>query len=99
MAFPQQPPINRVPTRIRKLEIRLVKTVDPDDPDYPEGIDYLYTVDDQHDQPMNHFPGNAIPHINAEVTSVAIPAGTSWLPVIEGFFNQMWAKAETEAIP
>ncbi len=99
MSFPQQPPINRIATRVRKLEIRLFKSEDPGDPDYPRGIKFRFTVDDQNDQPMNHYPGNAAPHIAEEVTPVDIPAGTSWLPVIEAFFDQMWTKTEAETLP
>ena len=97
MTFPQQPEVTRTPTRIRRLEIRLYKSVDVDDSEYPRGIEYRFTVDDQHDRAMNHFRGDASPHLGN--TPIDIPAGTSWLTVAQGFFDQAWTKAENEAIP
>ena len=99
MPFQPQPPINRTPTRIRRLEIRMFKSVDENDPEYPQGIEYRFTVDDQFDQAMNHFHGDLIPHISEEVTPIDIPAGTPWLMVLEGFYDIMWTKAETEVLP
>ncbi len=97
MTFPQQAQVIRIPTRVRRLEIRLYKSVDEGDPEYPQGIEYQFTIDDQHDQAMSHFNGDASSHLG--VTPVNIPAGTAWLTVIQGFFDQLWAKAKTEAIP
>ena len=88
MAFPQQAEVTRTPTRVRRLEIRLYKSVDEDDPEFPRGIEYRFTVDEQHDQAMNHFHGDLLPHLTAAQKTA-----------IESFFDQMWAKAETEAIP
>ena len=98
MQFPQQPEVIRTPTRVRRLEVRLYKSVDENDSEYPQGIEYRFTVDDQHDQAMNHFHGNLIPHLDGEVTPTPIPADTPWLTVIEAFFDQMWTKAETETL-
>lgn len=88
MPFPQQPPINRTPTRVRRLTITLYKSVDPNDTEYPKGVEFEFTVDDQNNNPMNHFHGNLVPHLT-----------TGQKTAIENFFDTMWAKAENEAIP
>ena len=88
MAFPQQAQVTQTPTRVRSLEIRIYKSVDEDDIEYPRGIEYRFTVDDQNDQAMNHYHGDLIPHLTVAQKTA-----------IEAFFDAMWTKAEAEAIP
>ena len=86
MAFEIQEVVVREP-HIRDLEIRLYRTIDEDDPEYPQGIEFGLTIDDQYNIPMGHRSGDLVPHL----TSGQITA-------LQGFMDAMWAKAETEVI-
>ena len=86
MAFTKQDPVNRIP-HIRNLEIRLHRTIDEDDHDFPQGIEFRLTIDDQFNQPMNHFHGDLVPHLTNGKKNALID-----------FMDAMWAKAESEVI-
>ena len=86
MAFEIQDQVIRNP-HIRDLEITLHRTIDERDHDYPQGIEYRLTIDDQYDHPMGHRSGDLVPHLTAAPRTALI-----------GFMDTMWAKAESEVI-
>ena len=86
MAFEIQEVVVREP-HIRDLEITLHRTIDERDHDYPQGIEYRLTIDDQYDHPMGHRSGDLVPHLTAGQKTA-----------LQGFMDAMWAKAETEVI-
>ena len=86
MTFEIQDQVIRNP-HIRDLEITLHRTIDEHDHDYPQGIEFRLTIDDQFNHPMGHRSGDLVPHL----TSGQITA-------LQGFFDAMWAKAEDEVI-
>jgi hypothetical protein len=86
MPFKRQEQVTRVP-HIRDLVIRLVRTIDEDDHDYPQGIDFSLTIDDQFDSPMGHRSGDLVPHLTAGQISA-----------LQDFMDAMWAKAVDEVI-
>jgi len=86
MHFKHQDPVTREP-HIRDLEITLHRTIDEDNPEYPQGIEFRITIDDQFDSPMGHRHGNLLPHLtNGQKTA------------LQDFMDQMWTKAEAEVI-
>ena len=86
MTFDLQETVVREP-HIRDLEITLHRTIDEKDHDYPQGIEFRLTIDDQNDSPMGHRHGDLVPHLtSAQITALI------------GFMDDMWAKAETEVI-
>ncbi len=86
MTFNKQDQVIRNP-HIRDLEIRLHRTIDTDNPEYPEGVEFRITIDDQFDRPMGHRSGDLLPHL----TSVQISS-------LQSFMDMLWAKAESEVI-
>ena len=86
MAFQHQDPVTRNP-HIRNLEITLHRTIEEDDPEFPQGIEFRLTIDDQFDHPMGHRHGNLLPHITNAQRDALID-----------FMDAMWAKAESEVI-
>ena len=53
MPFKKQDQVTRNP-HLRNIEIRLYRTIDEDNPEYPQGIEFRLTIDDQFDSPMGH---------------------------------------------
>ena len=86
MVFEIQDQVIRNP-HIRDVEITLHRTVDEHAHDFPQGIEYRLTIDDQYGHPMGHRSGDLVPHL----TSGQIVA-------LLDFMDAMWAKAETEVI-
>lgn len=86
MAFEHQDPVTRNP-HIKDLEITLYRTIDEDDSNYPQGINYRMTIDDQFDQPMGNRHGNLVPHLTPGQITALI-----------AFMDAMWEKAEDEVI-
>ena len=86
MAFEIQEVVVREP-HIRDLEITLHRTIDERDHDYPQGIEYRLTIDDQYGHPMGHRSGDLVPHLTAGQKTA-----------LQGFMDAMWAKAEDEVI-
>ena len=86
MAFELQETVTREP-HIRDLEITLHRTIDQRDHDYPQGIEYRLTIDDQFNHPMGHRSGDLVPHLTAGQISALV-----------SFMDAMWLKAETEVI-
>ncbi len=86
MTFNKQDSVTRNP-HIRDLEIRLHRTTDVDDPEFPQGIEFRLTIDDQFDQPMGHRSGDLVPHLTA-----------GQIIALQDFMDAMWAKAESEVI-
>jgi hypothetical protein len=86
MTFQHQDPVTRNP-HIRDIEIVLHRTIDEDERNYPEGIEFRITIDDQWGHPMGHRSGDLVPHLTqAQKTA------------LQGFMDAMWTKAETEVI-
>lgn len=86
MTFQHQDPVTRNP-HIRNIEITLHRTTDEDDHDYPEGIEFRITIDDQFGQPMGHRSGDLVPHLSSAQKTA-----------LQNFMDSMWTKAETEVI-
>ncbi len=86
MPFEKQDQVTRNP-HIRKLEVRLFRTIDEDDHEYPQGIEFALGIDDQWNTPMGHRSGNLIPHLTAAQKTA-----------LQNFMDAMWAKAEAEVI-
>lgn len=86
MTFNKQDQVIRNP-HIRDLEITLHRTIDEDDHDYPQGIEFRLTIDDQWDSPMGHRSGDLVPHLTTAQKTALID-----------FMDAMWAKAEEEVI-
>ena len=86
MPFDKQDSVTRNP-HIRDLVIRLVRTTDEDDHDYPQGIDFSLTIDDQFDSPMGHRHGDLVPHLPAKLKAD-----------LQSFMDWVWAKANDEVI-
>ncbi len=86
MPFDKQDPVTREP-HIRNLAIRLFRTVDEDDKDYPEGVEFRLTIDDQFDSPMGHESGDLMPHLPAAIKVD-----------LQSFMDWVWAKANEEVI-
>jgi len=86
MPFKHQDPVTREP-HIRDLDIRLHRTIDEDNPEYPQGIEFRLTIDDQNDSPMGHRSGDLVPHLTS-----------SQKTALQSFMDAMWAKAEDEII-
>lgn len=86
MPFNKQDSVTRNP-HIRNLEITLHRTIDEDDDQYPQGIEFKLTIDDQFNSPMGHRHGNLVPHLTpGQITA------------LQNFMDAMWAKAEDEVI-
>ena len=86
MPFNKQDPVTRNP-HIRDLEITLHRTIDEDDPEYSQSIEFRLTIDDQFDSPMGHRHGDLLPHLtNGQKTALI------------DFMDAMWAKAVAEVI-
>ena len=86
MPFKHQDQVTREP-HIRDLEITLHRTIDEDDHDYPQGIEFRLIIDDQFNSPMGHRHGDLVPHLtNAQKTALI------------DFMDVMWAKAVEEVI-
>lgn len=86
MTFKIQDQVIRNP-HIRNLEITMHRTIDEDDPEFPQGIEFRLTIDDQFDSPMGHRSGDLIPHLTA-----------GQITALQDFMDAMWAKAESEVI-
>ena len=86
MTFEIQETVVREP-HIRDIEITLHRTIDERDHDYPQGIEYRLTIDDQYGHPMGHRSGDLVPHLTSNQITALL-----------GFMDAMWAKAETEVI-
>jgi len=86
MAFKIQDQVIRNP-HIRNLEIRLHRTIDEDNPEFPQGIEFRLIIDDQFDSPMGHRHGDLVPHLTNKQKNALI-----------SFMDAMWAKAEDEVI-
>lgn len=86
MSFNKQDPVTRKP-HIKNLEIILHRTIDEDDPGYPQGIEFRLTIDDQFDHSMGHRSGDLILHLT-----------TAQKNALQSFMDDMWAKAEAEVI-
>ena len=86
MAFQHQDTVTRNP-HIRDIEITLYRTIDEDDHDYPEGVEFRITIDDQWDHPMGHRHGDLVPHLTNGQKNA-----------LQDFMDAMWAKAEAEVI-
>lgn len=86
MAFKHQDQVVRNP-HIRDVEITLHRTIEEDAPEYPQGIEFRITIDDQFDSPMGHRHGDLMPHLT-----------TAQKNALQNFMDQMWAKAEEEVI-
>ena len=86
MTFQHQGTVTRNPS-IKDIEITLNRTTDEDDHDYPEGIEFRITIDDQWGHPMGHRSGDLVPHLTqAQKTA------------LQGFMDAMWQKAQDEVI-
>ena len=86
MTFKIQDQVIRNP-HIRDLDIKLTRTIDEDDSDYPQGIEFRLTIDDQWGHPMGHRSGDLLPHLTNGQRDALID-----------FMDAMWAKAESEVI-
>ena len=86
MPFDKQEQVTRIP-HIRDLEITLHRTIDEDDHDFPQGIEFRLTIDDQFDSPMGHRHGDLMPHLSAEIKIN-----------LQSFMDWVWAKANDEVI-
>ncbi len=87
MAFKKQDPVTRNP-HIESLEIRLYRTVNEDDPEYPESIEYSLTINDQFDDTMvRRLHNDLVPHLTAKLKAD-----------LQSFMDWVWAKAEEEVI-
>ena len=86
MAFKIQDQVIRNP-HIRNLEIRLHRTTDEDHPEFPQGIEFRLTIDDQFDRPMGHRSGDLLPHLTTAQKTALID-----------FMDTLWAKAKEEVI-
>lgn len=86
MTFNKQDPVTRNP-HIKDLEITLHRTIDEDDRDYPQGIEFRVTIDDQFDHSMGHRSGDLLPHLTADQKTA-----------LQSFMDAMWTKAEDEVI-
>ena len=86
MPFNKQDPVLREP-HIKDLEIRLFRTIDEKTPEFPQGIEFRLTIDDQFDRAMGHRSGDLLPHLTNAQKNALI-----------SFMDDMWAKAESEVI-
>jgi hypothetical protein len=86
MPFDKQNPVTRNP-HVRSIEITLNRTIDEEDHNYPQGIEFKVSIDDQWDRPMGHRSGDLIPHLTA-----------GQITALQDFMDAMWAKAESEVI-
>ena len=86
MVFEKQDQVIRNP-QIRKLEVRLFRTINEDDIEFPQGIEFRITIDDQFDIPMGHISGDLVPHLTNGQKNA-----------LQSFMDAMWAKAEEEVI-
>lgn len=87
MPFEPQPLVTRNP-HIREVEITMFGTIEEDHPEGPQSLRFRITVDDQFDQPMNHFHGDLIPHLPDNIKQQLL-----------ALMDWVWAKAEEEVTP
>lgn len=87
MPFETQPSVMRHP-HIREIEITMFRTIEEDHPEGSQSLRFRITVDDQFNQPMNHFHGNLVPHLTDNIKQQLL-----------AFMDWIWAKAEDEVIP
>lgn len=73
---------------IHEIEIVLKRTVDPDDPEGPESVRYRISVYNQLDQPVDHKPGDLIPHAPQAIKDA-----------LQQIMDWAWQKAEDEVLP
>ena len=87
MTFQPQPSVTRNP-HIREIEIVMIRTINPGNPEGPQSMRFRITIDDQFDQPMNHLHGDLVPHLTPNIKQQLLD-----------FMDWIWAKAEDEVIP
>lgn len=86
MTFQHQDSVARNP-HIRDVRIILFRTIDEDDNDYPESVDFRINIYDQTGHRMAGRSGDLVPHLTA-----------GQITALQSFMDAMWTKAETEII-
>jgi hypothetical protein len=78
---------------IHEMEITLFRTVDPDHPEGPQSLRFRFSVFDQHNRPLDHRHGDAVPILQET------PALRHWIADLVQFGDEIWALAEEGVIP